>query len=83
MTDKVKSFTYTKKNGDISDRLVWVIKEPSDKMLAFDLTEFDEVEQDHIIKCLEELHEVWEEGIRDLGLHHQYRYFLKEGIDEN
>ena len=79
---RVKTFQYKKSNGKVSDRVVWEVAPPSNKMFAIDISEFDEEERAQLISGLDALWEEFSEGVRGLGLKHNYRYFLDKGIQQ-
>lgn len=79
----MKRFTYTKANGDTSERVVYPIQMPSDSLFGLDLTEFTEEEQDHYAAQLELLYADVRDAIIDMGLNHQYRRFKEAGIEYN
>lgn len=76
----IKTFDYIKKTGEVSNRCVWVISPPSDKMLAIDLSEYSEEDKNYYIEQLTDLFYVLKEDIKQLGLESNYRYFKKDGI---
>lgn len=77
----IKHFTYTKPNGESSTRAVVVLREPTDMMLALDLTEFTEEEQVVYEEEVEQIQLMFKAAITDLGLGSQYRCFKKDGIE--
>jgi len=79
----IKHFTYTKPNGEASTRAVVVLREPTDMMLALDLTEFSEAEQAVYEEEVEEAQLMFKETINNIGLGSQYRCFKKKGITYN
>ena len=74
----MKGFTYTKPNGEVSERKLYVINFPSDSYFGIDLSEFSEEEQDYYNKALTELHKGVEDEIEKLGLAHNYRRFKED-----
>lgn len=76
----IKQFTYRKPEGEVSNRFVWEVHPASDKMLAIDLSEFDEDERIYLSGELQNIFEVMKEEIKQLGLGHNYRYFKKDRI---
>lgn len=76
----IKSFTYTKADGSSTDRVVLVLKEPTDMMLALDITEFSLEERSVYEAEIKDAEDTFKESIKNAGLGSQYRYFKKEGI---
>jgi hypothetical protein len=76
----IKSFVYKKPEGEISERYVWEIHPASDKMLAIDLSEFDEKDRAYYVETLKDIYETLREDIKQLGLSSNYRYFKKDRI---
>jgi hypothetical protein len=76
----IKQFIYKKPEGEISERYVWEIHPASDKMLAIDLSEFDEKDRVYYIDALRDIYDTLKEDIKQLGLSSNYRYFKKERI---
>jgi hypothetical protein len=76
----IKSFVYKKPEGEISDRYVWEVYPASDKMLAIDLSEFDEKDRAYYVEQLKDIYETLKEDIKQLGLSSNYRYFKKDRI---
>lgn len=77
----VKDFTYTKKDGSVSERHVFVLKEPSDLMLAIDLTEYSPEERSDFEDLLEQLNQQFKDSIKEVGLASNYRNFNKNQIN--
>jgi len=78
----IKHFNYTKKDGSVTERLVYQLSPPSLMLFGLDLTEFDEAEQKDMIARMQLLDADYKEAIMDLGLDKQYRFFKECGIDE-
>ena len=76
----IKSFTYTKADGSSTDRVVLVLKEPTEMLLALDITEFSLEERAIYIAEVEEAEDTFKQSIKNAGLGSQYRFFKKEGI---
>jgi hypothetical protein len=74
----IKTFTYKKPEGEISERYVWEVHPASDKMLAIDLSEFDEKDRAYYVAALNDIFDVVKEDIKQLGLNSNYRYFKKD-----
>lgn len=73
-------FDYVDAKGKHSHRVIWPIAGPSDKFFAVDLSEFNDEEREYYKKALDDIHAVYMEEIRQLGLGHNYRYFKEDGI---
>ena len=78
---KVKEFTYTKANGDVSERVVFTLNPVSDMLFGLDLTEFSEDEREEYIDQLVALDNLIKGAIIDMGLNSQYRNFKESGIE--
>jgi hypothetical protein len=76
----IKSFVYKKPEGEISERYVWEVHPASDKMLAIDLSEFDEKDRAYYVEALTDIFDLMKEDIKQLGLNSNYRYFKKDRI---
>jgi len=77
----LKSFNYTKENGDKSRRTVFQLMGTEDRFFCIDLTEFDAQEQDDYLVILNELHDNYIEAIKEVGLGSTFRTFLYERVD--
>lgn len=80
----IKDFTYTKENGDVSDRVVVLLSQPSNNMLGIDITHLDEEESDNFIEEFKELklaQRAQEAELLDKhDLKHNYRSFKLSGV---
>ena len=76
----LKEFTYTDAKNKVSHRVVHPIAEPTDKMFAVDLTEFDADERAHYEAVLNEIHDQFIGAIKEAGLGHNFRFFKQDGI---
>ena len=80
---KERKFTYTKADGSVTKRVVAVVHEPSDLMLALDLTEFDSSEREYLLEKLTSAHKEYMAAINDgIGLKRKWRTFKESGIDK-
>jgi len=79
---RVKRFTYTKSQDNVSKRVVWSLSMPSDKLFGIDLSEFSPSEQADYIAELDKLWEEFSLGIVDLGLKYNYRLFNNNKISD-
>lgn len=81
---KIYKFTYTKDNGDISQREVYVAGVPNKNYFTIDLSEYNEEEKEIYIKGIKEIYETYTEGLKEeikaLGLGSNYRFFKEDGI---
>lgn len=74
-------FTYVKKDGSApTNRTVFPITMPSDKVFGIDLSEFNEEEQELYRAALEVAHKEFLKEIEEMGLSSCYRYFKEDGI---
>lgn len=78
----IKRFTYNK-NGELSERVVYVLKKPSDLLFGIDLSQFSPEEQKYYEKELDRLHAAFLEEIKEIGLNSCYRNFKSERIRES
>ena len=76
----IKKFTYKKENGEVSDREVFIITEPSDNYFGLDLTEKTKEEKNTINDTLGDLYDIINEYIVAEGLDTKYRTFKKDRI---
>lgn len=54
---KIKRMTYTKDNGEVSNRLVVVVAEPKDNFLTYDISDFTDEELrmfEHYLESIDE-----------------------------
>jgi hypothetical protein len=80
---EVKEFHYKDSKGKETDRTVYMIGTPSDKYFGVDLSEFDTEERMYYAQELRNLYAFVHEGIKDLGLKHNFRYFKKDNMVED
>lgn len=87
MTVNLKLMTYTKDNGETSDREVIVVSEPRDNYLMFDVTKLDDDNVDNLIFYLEEIDsfrkqmlKIFEES-SEVKISSLWRSFKPEGIE--
>ncbi len=78
----MKHFYYTKKDNSVSERIVHPVGIVNDKLLALDLTEFDNDERDEYDAILKRIHSQYLQAIKDVGLGTQFRYFFFDGIKD-
>lgn len=76
----IKIIEYTKADKTTSTRYIIELKPASDTVLALDVSEFSEEEQQVYLAEVTNAQEVFKETIRNIGLGSQYRFFKKEGI---
>lgn len=73
----LKTFNYTKANGDTSKRTVYELKiVDGDKLLCVDLSEFDSDEQNEYEIIMNNIHDQYIQAIKDEGLGSTFRTFL-------
>jgi hypothetical protein len=79
---KIKEFTYTKPNGDVSQRAVVELVSPTEHMEGIDVTELDQDQYAAFIGQLRELEgEMYKRRLElyaDFDLQHNYRRFLPQ-----
>jgi hypothetical protein len=79
---KIKEFTYTKPNGDVSQRAVVELVSPTEHMEGIDVTELDQDQYAIFIEQLRELEgELYKRRLQlyaDFDLQHNYRRFLPQ-----
>jgi len=79
---KIKEFTYTKPNGDVSQRAVIELVSPTEHMEGIDVTELDQDQYAIFIEQLRELEgEMYKRRLElyaDFDLQHNYRRFLPQ-----
>ena len=75
----LKTFKYTKANGDMSIRQVYTLNlSGDDKLLCVDLTEFDIEETEQYVGLLDEIHKNYLDAIKEVGLGSTFRTFFLE-----
>ena len=74
----LKTFKYTKANGDVSIRQVYQLSLVDDKLLCADLTEFDAEETQDYEAILDSIHNEYIQAIKDAGLGSTFRTFFLE-----
>ena len=78
----LKTFKYTKANGDMSIRQVYQLNiVDGDKLLCADLTEFDADETQDYETILDSIHAEYIQAIKDAGLGSTFRTFLIDRIE--
>jgi hypothetical protein len=79
---KVKEFTYTKANGDVSQRAVIELVSPTEHMEGIDVTDLDQdqyaVFTEQLRQLEGELYKRRLELYQDFDLQHNYRRFLPQ-----
>ena len=86
---KTLTFTYTKKDGSVSDRTILALSEPkpaSDKYAGIDITGIDPDTAAEFVIRYEELHTKYLEDVAKLqaefDLKHKYRQFFESGMSD-
>ena len=62
---KIKRMTYTKDNGEVSNRLVIVVSEPREHYLTYDISDFTDEEIRMINHYLDSINEYREETLKE------------------
>lgn len=73
-------FTYTKKNGDVSDRNLVVFNKPSDTYFGIDVTDVEASTRKQLEGIMARHQSELDQFLADRELTRNYRTFLKEGI---
>ena len=87
MNIELKSMTYTKDNGDVSQREVLVIAEPRDNYLTLDVTKVPDDDLDVLVEALVEANKQRDNAYADfelitgLKVSNLWRSFKPGGID--
>jgi hypothetical protein len=76
----LKSFKYTKANGNISHRTVYPIGVQDDKLFTIDLTDLEDAERHIVASQLEEVHKRYIADIVEVVGSDRFRLFFFEGI---
>ena len=75
------NFTYTKKNGTVSDRNLIVLRKPSANYFGIDVTDANTDTVAELTEFLEQQKSHLENELAELGLRFNYRTFKEEGMD--
>ena len=78
----IKTFKYTKENGNVSNRTVYPLGIVEDKLFCVDLSEFSVEEQQDYEVILDALHKNYIEAVKEVGLGSAFRLFFTEGISK-
>lgn len=76
----LKTFTYTKENGEKSVRTVYPIGVVDDKLFSIDLSDLNDIDREEAKMLLEAVHKQYIEGIKEAVGSSRFRYFFFEGI---
>jgi hypothetical protein len=77
----LKTFKYTKENGEVSTRVVYPMHLVDDKMLSIDVSKLsDEARQDAKV-VLDAIHKQYIQSIKDAGFGSNFRYFFLEQME--
>lgn len=79
-TNTLNNFIYKKENGEVSERTVYVVREPTDLYLTLDLSKFSEDTREFLYSELRRLNEYYNDAIKELGLYGNWRTFKRERI---
>lgn len=77
---KIKSFTYEKANGEISERTGIIIKEPQKNYLMIDMSDLSEIEQSDLIEAMEAIDQYRDDIMNSHADLIKWRTFKPEGI---
>lgn len=77
---KTLKFTYTKENGQQSERVLYLTKEPGTLFSGVDLSELDINSQANFIKEMQDAKEIYDEMVAQIHAEfdtkHRYRNFI-------
>jgi len=76
----LKHFTYIKKNGKVSERVVYTLRLVDDKLLAIDMTEYNDAERNQSINVLDMIHREYLDNIYAAGFSDDFRSFFLENM---
>lgn len=76
----LRTFTYTKADGDKSVRTVYPIGVVDDKLFSIDLSDLDDEKREDAKHLLEAVHKQYIEGIKKAVGSERFRYFFFNGI---
>lgn len=83
---KTLTFTYTKKDGSISERTLLAMVTPSDKYAGIDITMLDPRDAAQFVDFATKIHAKYVEELAELqadyDLKHNYRQFLATGVSD-
>lgn len=78
------TFTYTKPNGDMSEREVFIISSPTDLYFGIDISEYSEADREvyrtQIMFIHNEYMNAMKAELEELGVSSNYRNFKQERI---
>lgn len=77
----IKHFIYTKKSGDRSNRVVYPLHMVEDKVLAIDLSEFNDEQRIEAERILDKIHRDYLDEIYAAGFADNFRSFFLDGIE--
>lgn len=81
MNRELVEFDYVDAKGKHSHRIVYPLYKPTDNLFSIDLSEFALEEREFLTEALNDIHRVYLEEIKQLGLGANYRYFKKDNIE--
>lgn len=81
---KTLTFSYTKKDGSVSERTLLALVTPTDKYAGIDLSMMEPSDAAQFVRAAKELHDEYLEDMLVLqaqfDLKHNYRQFLANGV---
>lgn len=84
MNNTRKQFTYTKENGSVSERDVFILAAPYPDFFGIDLSEYSAEERDFYAEQLEQMYAdiklETDSYLKHLGLKNNYRRFKADGV---
>lgn len=87
MSTELRPMTYTKDNGDISDRQILVVSEPRENYLVYDVTKLSDEHLEILVEALAMVEEYRDNALADFELltgtkiNSLWRSFKPGGID--
>ncbi len=86
---KTITFTYTKANGDVSDRTLLVLSEPkeaTDKYAGIDISQLDPSEGAKFVSEYERMYDEYQANLKvvmaKFDVKHNYRQFIETGMSD-
>jgi len=77
----LKHFTYTKKSGEKTNRVIYPLRLiDGDKILAIDLTDYNDKEREDYTNLLDKIHREYLDNIYEAGFASNFRSFFVENM---
>ena len=84
---KIRRFTYTKENKDVTNRYVVVISEPKENFLVYDMSDLTEDQIDYFLEAIQKSEDYREEALKEfedvtgIKVNSLWRSFKPGGIE--